>query len=226
MSRLSRRNKAVVTLLVAIILILLGYVARPLTESPRRSAKRVAAGTYVVEHVYDGDSLRLANGAGVRLVGIDTPERGQAFSEEGRSFAKELLEGKTVRLVPAKEPVDRYKRNLAYLYLEKDGKEVFANAQMVRHGYAYAWPYKPNTSHSEEILAAQKEAQAQRRGLWARKPRKLKYYIVEQRTKYSLTHRSRCPKLKSSRNPTIRFEDRLEAINYGGGAPPCRECRP
>ena len=222
----SRRHKTAVALMVVIALILLGYGTKQAKQGRRAGGARVSGGNYLVEYVYDGDSLRLENGAEVRLVGIDTPEKGREMSDEGRNFAKDMLESRTVRLVSAEEPVDKYGRNLAYLYLTTAQGELLVNAEMARLGYAYAWPYKPNTTHSAEILAAQKEAQAAHRGLWARKPGKSGYYLVERRRKYSLTHRPNCPKLKGSNNSTRRFDNRLQAINSEGGAPPCRDCRP
>src|SRR5690349_14067023 len=50
---------------------------------PRRAARHAhrpaatPAATYVVTRVVDGDTVELGTGQTVRLVGIDTPERGQ-----------------------------------------------------------------------------------------------------------------------------------------------------
>jgi micrococcal nuclease len=221
-----RRQKTTVALVLAIILILLGYLARNATETRQRSEEQVPAGIYVVKKVKDGDSLTLANGAEVRLVGIDTPEKDSPLADKARQFARELLEGSTIRLVPAKEPMDRYKRNLAYIFIESEDGEILVNAEIVKLGYAYAWPYKPNFAHREEIFSAQKEAQTAKRGLWARSPKKSKYYFVLEGSRYSLTHRPRCSKVKNSKLKKARFQNRLEALNHNDGSPPCRECTP
>jgi micrococcal nuclease len=221
-----RRQKTTVALVLAIILMLLGYLTRDATRTPQKSGLQLPAGVYAVAEVKDGDSLTLTNGAEVRLVGIDTPEKGSPLADKARQFARELLEGRTIRLVPAEEPMDKFKRNLAYIFVESEDAEMLFNVEIVKAGYAYAWPYKPNFEHREEISAAQKEAQAARRGLWSRPAKKLKNYVVTTSAKYSLTHRTSCRKLKQSALPKKTFKDRLEALNHKGGAPPCRECKP
>jgi len=223
-----RKQKTAIALIVAIVLILLGYLTREAVETPRAGRKHVGPGVYEVKLVYDGDSLKLANGAGVRLAGIDAPDRkwDMHYADEARDYVKEMLEGRSVRLELAEEHTDRYGRNLAYLYLEGEGGEAFLNADIVRRGCAYAYPYKPNVMHADEILAAQKEAQAAKRGLWARPVKNLKTYVVTTSRKYSLTHRPSCGKLKKSKLPRKNYTRRRDALNHNGGAPPCRECKP
>lgn len=215
-------------MIVAAVLIAVGYFAGPAVRR-RAKGKRISAGKYRVEFVCDGDSLRLANGAEVRLVGIDAPDdkdHRMHYADEARVFAKKLLEGKTIRIVLATDPVDTYGRNLAYVYIEKDGKDMFVNLELVKLGYAYAWPYKPNWAHRKEILAAQKEAQEKRRGLWVYRPKKSRAYVVEMGPKFSLTHRPSCAKLKRSHKKKVDFTNRLDALNHNGGSPPCRQCKP
>ncbi len=223
------RKKSTLFLIVAIILALLGYFARETTRrEPPPSDKPLAAGTYVVARVYDGDSLALENGAKIRLAGIDAPDAKyyMHYADQSRTRTKKLLEGATIRLVPAEEPLDSYKRTLAYVYLQQNGGEVLVNAELARLGLAYAFPYESNTRHADEIIAAQKEAQRSRRGLWNRSPEKETHYIVETGPKFSLTHRPDCRKLAKSKNEKKRFDNRLEAMNHNRGAPPCRHCQP
>ncbi len=223
-----RTRKMKVAFIVAAAFVLVGYIVGTSSE-PRKDTRPLAgAGSYLVKQVFDGDSLVLEGGAQVRLVGIDAPDMkdNMYYFNEARDFAKDLLEGKAIRLVQAKESSDRYGRKLAYLFLRRGESKIFVNAELVRQGCAYAWPYKPNTKHRSEIFEAQKEAQRARRGLWAHRPGKSKEYVVELRPKYSLTHRPGCSKLKNSKWPTKRFKNRIEALNYNLGAPPCRKCQP
>jgi micrococcal nuclease len=224
--RLGKKNTFVI--IVAILLALLGYIARQTARQPPSTGESLHTGTYTVARVYDGDSLALKNGAKVRLAGIDAPDSKyyMHYSDQSRSRVKKFLEGKTIRLVPAEESIDKYKRTLAYLYIDNNVTEVFVNAELARLGLACAFPYKPNTQHAEEILAAQKEAQRRRLGLWNRKPEEEPHYIVEIGPKFSITHRPDCRKLLKSRHEKKRFEKRLEAFNHNGGAPPCRYCQP
>ena len=62
------------------------------------------AQTYKVKRVIDGDTLLLANGEYVRLIGVDTPETKhpqkpvEYFGKEAYQFTKRMVEGKEVRL--------------------------------------------------------------------------------------------------------------------------------
>jgi micrococcal nuclease len=229
MGRRTGRQKSTFVLVLAIVLLIIGYFTRETVKQQAPPAGGpLAAGTYTIARVYDGDSLALENGTKVRLVGIDAPDSKyyMHYADQARTRAKKLLEGTVIRLVPAEEPVDRYKRTLAYVYFEQNGVEMLANAELVRHGLAYAFPYEPNTRHADEILAAQKEAQQARRGLWNRKPKQAPYYIVEVGPKFSLTHRPDCRSLEKSKHEKKRFDKRREALNCNRGAPPCRYCQP
>lgn len=120
----------------------------------------------------DGDTLVIAGGERVRLIGIDTPETKdprkpvQCFGEEAAAFTAELLPASTpVRLVYDVERKDRYGRTLAYVYRLSDG--FFVNAALVAEGYAQAYTYPPNVAHSEEFVELARQARDAGRGLWS-----------------------------------------------------------
>ncbi len=116
-----------------------------------------------VERVIDGDTIVLDTGETVRLLGVNTPERGQPFYEEAKAFTESLTLGKAVRLEQDVVPVDRYNRVLAYVYLE-DG--TFVNVEIVRQGYGQVYVIPPNVAYADELRAAQQEAREAGRGLW------------------------------------------------------------
>jgi endonuclease YncB( thermonuclease family) len=73
----------------------------------------------LVSRVVDGDTVEIQGSRRVRLIGIDTPERGECGYEEAAALVRDLLEGKPVELVyGAAERTDRYGRELAYLEIE------------------------------------------------------------------------------------------------------------
>jgi micrococcal nuclease len=136
----------------------------------------------VVRRVVDGDTLVLASGERVRLIGIDTPEihesdklyRDSKRSQQSVSeikemgqrsyqFVKDLVEGKVVSLEFDVEKQDKYKRLLAYVYL-KDGR--FVNAEIVKQGYASLMTYPPNVKYADLFLKLYREARENKRGLW------------------------------------------------------------
>lgn len=128
-----------------------------------------------VESVTDGDTIRVAGGVRVRLIGIDTPETVdprtsvQCYGPEASARMKATLPaGTAVRLVYDVERLDRYGRTLAYVYRSSDGE--FVNAAMVRDGYASAYTVPPNVAHADEFVALQREARDADRGLWGACP--------------------------------------------------------
>src|SRR5687767_4907398 len=95
-----------------------------------------------VVRVVDGDTLLLDRKERVRLIGVDTPESVdprrpvQQFGKEAADFTRRIVQGKRVRLEFDRDREDRYGRTLAYVFLE-DG--TLLNAEIVRHGYGFAY---------------------------------------------------------------------------------------
>ncbi|WP_347158556.1 thermonuclease family protein [Pontibacter chitinilyticus] len=111
--------------------------------------------------VKDGDTIvLLRNGEEetVRLYGVDTPEKTQAYGQKAKQFTSDMVFGKTVQLIVKNK--DRYGRTVGTIILA-DGRSL--NAELVRNGYA--WHY---TAYSKDKNLANLEADARRfkRGLW------------------------------------------------------------
>ncbi|MEA2932087.1 MAG: micrococcal nuclease [Actinomycetota bacterium] len=124
-----------------------------------------------VERVVDGDTLIVAGGHRIRLIGVDTPETKdprkpvQCFGREASAFLTDLLpQGTGVRLVGDVEPTDVYDRTLAYAYRLPDG--LFVNADLVRQGYARVLTIPPNVAHTDELVVLAEQAREAGRGLW------------------------------------------------------------
>jgi micrococcal nuclease len=133
-----------------------------------------ADGRYPVISVVDGDTIKVRmSGAteSVRLIGIDAPEaqapdrQAQCFATEASAIATELLDGKVVRLEfdASQGRRDRYERLLAYVWIEDEN----FNEWMIRNGYAREFTYNTTYRHQETFKAAEAEARAAQRGLWA-----------------------------------------------------------
>jgi len=124
-----------------------------------------------VERVVDGDTLQLADGHRLRLLGIDTPEiaspdhPAEPWGVEAARFTRELLEGKEVRLEFDRERFDPYRRVLAYVWLG----DRLANAEIVRGGFSRAETRFPLRTDRKRLLeTAEREARTAGRGLWSR----------------------------------------------------------
>ncbi|MEX0715065.1 MAG: thermonuclease family protein [Planctomycetaceae bacterium] len=123
-----------------------------------------------VERVVDGDTLLLEQGHRVRLIGVDAPETKhpslppEPFGAEASEFTRRLVEGRMVRLGFDRERRDRYRRILAYVYVE----DVFVNEELIRAGWSPAvtrFPY--SAAMKRRFEAAEAEARAAGRGMWA-----------------------------------------------------------
>ncbi len=115
--------------------------------------------------VLDGDTVVVALSDGaeeVRLIGIDTPESGEDFSELATEALGALVSEKTVDLETDVETRDQYGRLLAYVWVGS----LMANEEMLRQGLATLYTVPPNARHVERLRAAQDEAQAAQRGVW------------------------------------------------------------
>ena len=109
-----------------------------------------------VVRVIDGDTIEVSiegQDEDVRYIGVDTPETVkpgtpvQCFGPQASAENDRLVEGRTVRLVFDRERRDAYGRLLAYVYTRAEaGKSRFANAALVRNGYARTLTIPPNTA--------------------------------------------------------------------------------
>ena len=130
-----------------------------------------------VRQVIDGDTITVSGVGVVRLLGVDAPEKtggtyreSEPFGDAATRFMRDLLTGQDVRLEYEGPRVDPYKRTLAYVFL-RDGR--LANLEIIRAGYAETYRRFTYTRKAA-FLAAEREAQDARRGMWAtrRPPRR------------------------------------------------------
>ncbi|MCM8794841.1 MAG: thermonuclease family protein [Candidatus Omnitrophica bacterium] len=132
----------------------------------------IASQAGFVERVIDGDTAVLTGGERVRYIGIDTPELHhpkkpvEYYAREAKEFNRQLVEGKKVRLEFDVDRRDKYKRLLAYVFLE-DG--TFVNAELLRQGYAQLLTVPPNVKYTDLFVQCQKEAREANRGLWGKR---------------------------------------------------------
>lgn len=139
-----------------------------------RDMQRFHNRTFTCSHVVDGDTLDVRDQTGrpvrIRLWGVDTPETVkentpvQHFGPEASRFTETACLDKPLRLeLVAGRTRDKYDRVLAYVYLA-DG--TMLNRQLIVGGLAYADPLYRHP-YRDEFLRFQKNARAERVGLWA-----------------------------------------------------------
>lgn len=116
----------------------------------------------VVVEVIDGDTIRLENGELVRLLGINSPEKGQKFYEEAKSRLEELVKGREVLMEKDSRDRDRFGRLLRYVYVNG----TFVNLVMVKEGLASAYLVE-NLKYGREFRKAEDEAKSLKLGIWS-----------------------------------------------------------
>ena len=118
--------------------------------------------TVTVARVVDGDTIITEDGERIRLVGIDTPEKGEPGYDHAKQRLKELVLGKEVSLESDRDDQDKYGRSLRYIHY--NNKNI--NLQLVKEGYATTLFYR-NKKYKKELLKAKKEAEKNEIGpLW------------------------------------------------------------
>ena len=127
-----------------------------------------------VRHIIDGDTLILANGKHVRLIGINSPELGrdqkphQPLALEARRELARIIEqnGGRINLRFDREHQDRYGRQLAHLF---DDRGTSVEAILLTKGLATILPIPPNTWNMDCYSKIEEQARKAKRGVWALK---------------------------------------------------------
>ena len=124
-----------------------------------------------VVHVVDGDTIDVALDSGrrtrVRLIGVDTPERGQCFFTRASNLTARLAASKRVALQgdPTQATHDKYGRLLAYVWLP-GGHDLCL--QLLRNGVARVYVYDRPFKRLSVYNRAERAAKRRPSSLWHR----------------------------------------------------------
>ena len=122
-----------------------------------------------VTAVVDGDTLlvRMSGGKSerVRLIGIDTPERGACWSSQATAAASRLAAGRpvTLRGDATQDTRDRYGRLLAYVWLP-GGQDL--GYQLIAGGFGRAYVYDRPFSRLSAYQRAETTGKRLAQSLW------------------------------------------------------------
>jgi micrococcal nuclease len=192
--------------------------------------------------ISDGDTITVLKEQSqikIRLHGIDTPERGQAFGNKAKQFTSDLTFGKTVTVKPM--DTDRYGRTVAWVFV--NGKNL--NEEIVKAGMG--WHYEKYSS-DVNLADAELEARKAKVGLW-RDPNSIPPWEFRQlghvpksssnapnpgkaenaqivyhgNIKSRVFHQPSCEHY-NCKNCTVVFGSKVEA--EAAGYRPCGKCRP
>ncbi len=138
----------------------------------------------VVAKVIKADVFVLENGEKIRLIGLDAPDKPAKkktefdqfgfpienvnpeipLEEQAYNFARDLLEGKSVRLEFDEEQTSSEFETYAYVFLP-DG--TFVNAEILKAGMANLKTHPTNKKYADVLKSAYQEARQEKRGLQA-----------------------------------------------------------
>ena len=181
----------------------------------------------LVVRIVDGDTLMLAGGIKVRVLGIDAPEMekdGQPadfLAHQAKATLAELTLNRTLSLSYDRLRYDQYGRLLAYLFLPD---HTLVNAELVRRGLARVYFIAPNLRYQKDLLTAQQEAIEAQRGIWRQLLQQDESFYLGNRNSLRL-HRPKCPLAAQMASANqVRFTSLKPA--YLQGYSPCRTCKP
>ncbi|MEE8576648.1 MAG: thermonuclease family protein [candidate division Zixibacteria bacterium] len=177
---------------------------------------------FTVVAIIDGDTVELTGGDRLRLLCIDTPEEGEPYYEEAKSFLVQTVLGKQARIEFAAVRRDRYGRLLGYLYIDS----LLINEEIVERGLGNVYLFRDTDMGRIEtlrILQAQRQAMSERLGIWSVEREPEAYYVAGNDS-YRF-HRPGCRSAANFQEGKFRrFKTRDEAMSRG--LSPCRNCRP
>ena len=117
----------------------------------------------ILLRVVDGDTIHaLINGKDetVRMLGINTHEKGMPYSESGKEFLSNFV-NLSIILEKDKEEVDKYQRKLRYIFY--NGKNL--NLEIIEKGYANVYMIS-DSKYKQKFLDAEKKARDKEIGIW------------------------------------------------------------
>ncbi len=125
--------------------------------------------------IIDGETFALDDGSTVRLIGALAPRRFESSTDQAiwppeqdaKSALERLVLGKPVELEIGGRQTDRYGRVLAHAYVQDNGRRLWVQEQLLRHGNARAYALRDSDACMDALLTAERDARDAKSGLWA-----------------------------------------------------------
>lgn len=150
-----KKSKKILLLLVFIIS---GFLYYLIFSFGNNSEKDFIQEEVKIKRALDGDTLELEDGRKVRMLGMNTPEKGKFMSKEALNFTK-TLENKTAVLFYNKK--DKYGRILGYVFFEDEN----FNRKILESGLAHLYYYEKDKFY-QQMKEAEEIARQNKKGIW------------------------------------------------------------
>lgn len=157
-------------------------IPKPSSAAPKPQLPKLT--TCVVKVVYDGDTFGCdmdrdgrvtAQREHVRMLGIDASEmyysrknktgKNQPYAAEATRLVERLTMNQKVYLETDQQPLDKYNRTLAYVYLDGDRKTML-NQLLLEKGLAKILFIGKNRRYEAPFTQQESQARARHTGLW------------------------------------------------------------
>jgi micrococcal nuclease len=160
--RLSRAKAIFFAIIIAALAQILANYLHSQKDITGGMAKKEEPYEYgIVTKVIDGDTL-IVNGTRIRLLGIDSPERGDPCYKEAKKWLEDKVLMKNVSLLKDLKDKDIYGRPLRYLFLNNTN----LNIKIVEEGFAIA-RIEDARKFADEFLKAEESARLGKKGcIW------------------------------------------------------------
>ncbi len=145
----------IIVILLSVLSIFYPYLTGEKIISPVEYEKEKC----FVNRVIDGDTL-VCNNETIRLLGIDTPEKGEGYYQEAKDFLM-IVEGKNVETLRDWDDLGKYYRKLRYIFYE--GRLI--NAEIVEQGLAIAF-MTDDLKYEQKFFYAEEYARESCLGIW------------------------------------------------------------
>lgn len=130
--------------------------------------------TVQVARVIDGDTITLIDGRKIRLIGINTPERGrdgkknEPFYQAAKMQLQKIINknNNSLKIVFGKDKHDRHKRYLAHIFT-LDNTNI--TEVLIKKGLGFTIAIPPNIQLLKCYQNAEYEAQKKKQGIWSHK---------------------------------------------------------
>lgn len=215
-----RKKTSVLTRSLVVLVLALLILTVRLVE--RIGVDQTPADRFIVKKAVDGDTIVLAGGDKLRLLSIDTPEKGEPFYDEATRFLEQTTLEQTARIEFAANRRDKYGRLLGYLYIDT----LFVNKAILENGLGYLYLFKDQDLQREEIkvlLEAQRRAIANKVGIWSLTSEPEQYYVALENS--LRLHRPGCRAARNRQEGHYRTLPNRDA-GFLEGLSPCRICKP
>jgi len=161
-----KRNKIIFGILSAILIFVGIYFSQTKFSHCKKIPPLGNNEEKLVTKVIDGDTFLIEGGYPVRILGIDTDERGYPCYFSAKERLEELILNKKVRLEKGSEDLDKYCRYLRYVFLKNEN----IGEKLLTEGLAVARLDLKNEKYKDELVKTEKRARESRVGCkWGEK---------------------------------------------------------